>query len=237
MLSKRSLEKEIIDLGSAHYTKAEYEDCLVKLDRIGRWLGGDSATLSALKKMNPHPLSILDVGCGGGLFTIRIAQKFPQAQVVGIDLNEQAIEFAKRSLVSMKNPPDNVRFELRTQPKLAEASNSYDVVLSTLVCHHIPDQDLVEFLSAACQVAKRKVIINDLHRHVLAFGLFKLISPVFFRNRLVQHDGPLSVCRAFKYQDLKQYLSALKREPSHYKISWKWAFRWLLEIDCQRESL
>ena len=41
MWESRSLESEIIDLSPDHYTVEEYKDCMVKLDHIGKWLGGD----------------------------------------------------------------------------------------------------------------------------------------------------------------------------------------------------
>jgi 2-polyprenyl-3-methyl-5-hydroxy-6-metoxy-1,4-benzoquinol methylase len=227
MLKSRSTELEILDLGPNHYTLDEYNDCMVKLDLIGKWLGGDQATISALKRMDPPPQSILDVGCGGGLSTIRLASQFPQAQILGIDLNPLAIAFAKTRLV-----PPNVSFETRDQGELREPSKSYDAVISTLVCHHLTDGDLIEFISRSCLVAKRKVIINDLHRHPLALFLFKCISPLFFRNRLVLNDGPLSIRRAFKRDELDGYLKKAGLKPSQYSIHWQWAFRWLVEINC-----
>ena len=72
MLRIRSQEPELIDLG--HYNEKEYEECLYQLDRIGRFLGGDKATFKAFDHLFAPPSSILDVGCGGGLFTMRLAQ-------------------------------------------------------------------------------------------------------------------------------------------------------------------
>lgn len=230
-LNSRSFEPELIDLGPNYYTKAEYEDCLIKLDQIGQWLGGDQATFSALKSMQVPPTSILDVGCGGGQFAIKLAKKYPRARVVGIDLNSDAIAFANRQLATMKNPPKNVSFELRTDEKLQEPEGSYDVVLATLVCHHLNDSDFIDFLKRASKVAKKKVIINDLHRHLVALVLFNIISPLFFPNRLVQHDGPLSIKRSFTLNELKEDLQKAGFLPTDYKISWRWAFRWLIEIE------
>ena len=95
------------------------------------------------------------------------------------------------------------------------------------------DEDLIDFLSKSCCVARHKVIINDLHRHPLAFYLFKIISPIFFRNRLIQNDGPISICRAFTRQELNYYLKKIGLNNSQYNISWQWAFRWLVEINCR----
>lgn len=231
MDKQRSFEKELIDLGPDNYSKEEYEDCLFKLDRVGRWLGGDWATFSSLKNMQPPPESILDVGCGSGLFTIKLADRYPQTRIVGIDLNSLAIQFAKQQL-ALQVLLKNISFECRTEEKLHEPSKSYDVVIATLVCHHLTDEQFIEFISSACRIAKKKVIINDLQRHPFALFLFKMISPIFFRNRLVQHDGPLSIERAFKHLELVQLLEQAGIDRSLYRIKWHWAFRWILEIDC-----
>lgn len=221
-------EPEIMDLGPEYYSVAEYEDCLIKLDRIGRWLGGDYATFSILDRLNFS--SVLDVGCGGGLFTARLAKRYPQAKFIGIDLNPLAIEFANHQKALSKTKLPNLSFMCPEQKELNELIK-YDVVLSTLVCHHMLDKELIDFLAKASRIAQKKVILNDLHRHPLAFFLFKMIGPILFKNRLVQHDGPLSVRRGFKNQEWINYLEKAGIHPSCYKIKWKFAFRWLVEIN------
>lgn len=213
----KSTQLEIMDTGP--YTADEYRDCLEQLDRVGRWLGGDRATLAKMGQ----PRSILDVGCGGGHFTARLAEQFPKAHVVGIDINPDAIAYARA-----KSSRPNLAFELQ---ELNAPEKSFDVVTATLVCHHIPDDELGTFITACCRIAKKRVILNDLHRHPLALFLFRLISPLCFRNRLVLHDGPLSIRRAFKRHELA---SCLERAGlTRYAISWHWAFRWVVTIDCE----
>ena len=114
---------------------------------------------------------------------------------------------------------------------MEEPAKSYDVVLSTLVCHHLSDEQLTSFFSSAQRIARKKVIINDLHRHPLALLLFKMASPVLFRNRLVQHDGALSIRKAFSREDLVNVFKQAGLIPSRYSIKWRWAFRWLAEIN------
>lgn len=230
LMKTRSTEPELIDLGPGSYTSQEYEDCLVKLDQIGRWLGGDRSTCAALKRMEQPPDSILDVGCGGGLFTIRLALQYPKARVVGIDLNPAAIEFAKRRLNALPHPPSNLTFETRADGKLEEPAKSYDVVLSTLVCHHLSDEQLTSFFSSAQRIARKKVVINDLHRHPLALLLFKMTSPLLFRNRLVHHDGLLSIRKAFTREEFVNLFNQAGLRAAHYSIKRRWAFRWLVEI-------
>ncbi len=237
MFSKRSYQQELLDYGPSHYQVDEYHRCLEQLNKIGIWLGGNSASSKALNTLKTPPESILDVGCGGGFFTLRMAQQFPHAKVVGIDVNPLAIEFANKQLAKMDKPPPNVSFTLKTHPELIELPKSYDVIIATLVCHHLPDDILIDFLRRASIVARQKIIINDLQRHVAAYTLFKLISPLCFRNRLVRHDGPLSIKRAFTKKEWLHYLAHAGISPECFDIKWRWAFRWLVEIDCTKTTL
>lgn len=224
----RSYEPELLDLGPSYYTIEEYEDCLHQLDRIGRYLGGNKATLKNLHKL-PKPNSILDVGCGGGYFTMELAKQFPKAQVVGIDISNEAITFARKKLQNANI--GNVLFEVPSSHQLSYSPNSFDIVTSTLVCHHLKDDQLIEFLKKSYHIATKTIIINDLHRHWLAYLSFALIAKPVFCNRLIFHDGLLSIKRAFKKHDWIYYLKAAEIPIEHCSITWHWAFRWVLRID------
>jgi len=228
MLSKRSHKRELLDLGPPHYTADEYRDCLYHLDKIGRFLGGNRATFKALNKLKHTPESILDVGCGGGLFTLSLAERYLEAKIVGIDISEEAIEIAGENLKKATNVSADVQF---LKIYLHEIPEQFDVVTATLVTHHLSDQDLISFLRQACQTAKQAVILNDLHRHFLASLSFNLITPVLFPNRLIKHDGSLSIKRAFTRQDWWRYLAAAGINKKACKITWHWAFRWIVTID------
>ncbi len=227
-IKKRSCEPELLDLGPSYYTKEEYDDCLYQLDRIGRYLGGNKATLATIRKL-PKPNSILDVGCGGGQFTIELAKQFPMAQVVGIDISNDAIEFARKKLQNAN--VRNVLFEVPSSNHLSYELNSFDFVTSALVCHHLNDDQLIEFLKKSYQIATKAVIINDLHRHWLAYLSFAVIAKPVFRNGLIFHDGLLSIKRAFKKQEWINYLKAADIPLEYCSITWHWAFRWMLCID------
>lgn len=223
---KQRIDKpELIDLGPAYYSDNEYTAWLIQMERIGRLLGSNKATLNAFKNLKSRPKSILDVGCGGGDFTYLLAQEFSHASVLGIDISEPAINYAR------KNKAQNIAFELRKKPELDEPLGSFDVVTSTLVCHHLSDTQIIDFLKRAKVVARQAIIINDLHRHWLAYYGFKIISRAFFHNRLIIHDGPLSIARAFTYSDWKKYLEAAGFYATQYKISWHWLFRWIVVVE------
>ncbi len=231
MISNRSHQPEWIDLGPSHYTALEYRDCLYQLDRIGRFLGGDQATFWALNRRKTPPASILDIGCGGGLFTMRLAARYPEANIVGIDISQEAIAFAQEHLKRSQPPLPNVQFFVPLTPQLDDISQQFDVVMATLVCHHLSDEDLISFLKQTCRIANQTVILNDLHRNLFATLGYSMVVPFFFNNRLIWHDGLLSIRRAFTRQDWWSYLEAAGIDKRFCTVTWHWAFRWIVNID------
>ena len=215
----RAQDNEIMDLGPSHYSISEYRQCLRQLDRIGRFLGGDQASFQAFKRLNPE--SILDVGCGGGTFTNRLGDRFPNAKVLGVDISQDAIQSAKKS--------KNVDFQCVSD--LSFPTNSFDVVTSTLVCHHLDEEKLIYFLKESYRIAKKSVILNDLHRHLVAYGLFFIVSRLFFRNRLVMHDGLISIKKSFVKEDWITYVKKANIPFDCCSIKWHFPFRWIVKIN------
>ena len=43
----------------------------------------------------PEPKKVLDLGCGGGVLSVAIAKAYPDAHVVGTDISERALAFAR----------------------------------------------------------------------------------------------------------------------------------------------
>jgi len=226
-MKKRSYEKEFIDLGSDFYTKEEYDDCLKQLGRVGKLLMGNRATLTSFDQLKESPKSILDVGCGGGSFTRLLALKYSTATVTGIDFSKDAICFANNQLA--KKPIRNLKFEVPSTLELEKPEKSVDVITTTLVCHHMNDEELIDFLKRAKKIAIKSIIINDLHRHPLAYLSYSIIAPFAFRNRLITNDGLLSIRRSFIKKEWVSYLE--KAGIEHYTIKWKFPFRWIITID------
>lgn len=229
-MKERSNEQELIDIGPTQYSLEEYEECLKQLGRIGKFLGGDRATFHAIDRMIQPPQTILDVGCGGGAFTMELAKRYPQARVTGMDISEQAISYANKQLA---NQPalTNLSFQLADKPTLDYSPHQFDLVTATLVCHHLTDEELITFLRQSVHVAKSAVILNDLHRHPMASAGFAIIAPLLFRNRLIWHDGLLSIKRSFKRSDWMRYLKAADIDPKRVSLTWHWPFRWIFSIN------
>ena len=207
-------------------------DTLDKLENINRWLGGNLMTVRALKKvLKNHPkeqeLTIADIGCGHGDI-LRDVAKFGRKngykmKLIGMDANPTAIAYANE--LSTEFP----ELSFKTEDIFSEAfkNRKFDVVLATLFLHHFKEAQLVSFLGNTLKQTKIGIVVNDLHRHKLAYYLFMLLS-VFIKNNMIIEDGLTSVLRGFKRNELVHISNKLKVKP---QISWKWAFRfqWILK--------
>lgn len=80
--------------------------------------------------------SVLDVGCGSGSLAIAATQHVgPAGSVHGIDASEPMIERARRK--ARKSGAD-VTFESALAQSLPFSDSSFDVVLNTVMLHHLP---------------------------------------------------------------------------------------------------
>jgi hypothetical protein len=76
--------------------------------------------------------------------------------------------------------------------------------------------------------SKKAVIINDLHRHPLAYYSIGLLTTLFSKSPMVKHDSKVSVMRSFRRKELESLLE--KAGAKVYTIKWMWAFRWQVII-------
>jgi len=206
-------------------------DTLDKLENINRWLGGNLMTVRALKKvLKNHPkeqeLTIADIGCGHGDI-LRDVARFGRKngykmKLIGMDANPTAIAYANELSTEFSE------LSFKTEDIFSEEfkNRKFDVVLATLFLHHFKEEQLVSFLGNTLKQTKIAVVVNDLHRHKLAYYLFMLLS-VFIKNNMIIEDGLTSVLRGFKRNDLVRISKKLKVKS---QVSWKWAFRfqWIL---------
>ena len=98
----------------------------------------DADTLKPLQN-----LSVLDVGCGGGILAEPLARM--GGMVTGIDVTEDLIKVAQ---LHAKDSGLTITYHHKSAETLADAGQKYDVVLCSEVIEHVPDpQALVTTLS------------------------------------------------------------------------------------------
>jgi 2-polyprenyl-3-methyl-5-hydroxy-6-metoxy-1,4-benzoquinol methylase len=223
--SIRSTEVEIMD--DLNCSGHVLDRTLRELEIINKWLGGNRITIKSLEQLlpkNSREITIADLGCGGGDMLRMIdswgKNRNLKLNLIGIDANPNIVAFAKRNLVAYPH------IQFRTLDIFSEEfqKQQYDVVIGTLFYHHFSSDQLVQFFKKLKQQVTIGFIINDIHRHWLAYYSIKLLTQAFSKSPMVKYDAPLSVLRAFRRSELRKLLDATAIE--NFTIRWKWAFRW-----------
>lgn len=234
MFNKRSDETEIMDdLGCQGEVVSR---TLRELEIINAWLGGNDVTINALNKCferckdfsEARPLKIADLGCGGGDLLKHMAlaarkKKIP-AQLTGVDANPFIIHYARHNTWQFPE----VRYKQLDVLDADFIKEKYDIVNCTLFCHHFDDTSLTSLLRSLKRQTSTAIIINDIHRHWLAYHSIKWLTRWFSGSEMVKYDARISVLRAFRKHELEKII----REAgfSKFSIVWKWAFRFQVII-------
>ncbi|SKC75222.1 methyltransferase domain-containing protein [Ohtaekwangia koreensis] len=205
------------------------DQTLRELEFINAWLGGNHVTIDALKKLlknvrSTRQIVIADLGCGGGDM-LRLIHQWARknkvdVKLVGIDANPNIIRFAR------ENQKDFPEIGFLSMDIFSEEFRTmrFDVVIGTLFYHHFSNHQLSTFFSQLKKQVDVGFIINDIHRHSLAYHSIRFLTQLFSKSAMVKYDAPLSVLRAFT----KTELTDIMREATitDFVIYWKWAFRW-----------
>lgn len=224
-LRQRSYQKELMDEKDIPF--AAIAQTLKELNIINTWLGGHSITISGVEqlKSNKEPLTICEIGCGGGDNLSAIDRYCVKnniaASYIGIDMNPDCIGFAKKQY-----PQLNCNWIASDYAVVDFGNRKPSIIFSSLFCHHFTDEQLVFMLKWLEQNATNGFFINDLHRHWLAYYLIRYITKIFSKSYLVKNDASLSVARSFTADDwARLFESAELDKPA---INWRWAFRYLV---------
>ena len=226
--SARSERPELMD--DPAVAPAELRVTLKELALVNRFLGGYAASVHAVSSLWPaqcRELTLLDVGAGGGDTARRIADwaknRGLKARIEGIDLAETCVQYSREQ---SRSYPD-IRFSLKNIWDIP-SEERYDIVHAALVLHHFPASETARALRRMHELSRLGVVINDLHRHPLAYYSIKVLTAGLSGNRLIRNDAPLSVLRAFRRSCLEQLVRDAGLPAP--EIRWRWPFRWQMII-------
>jgi ubiquinone/menaquinone biosynthesis C-methylase UbiE len=145
---------------------------------------------------------VLDVGCGDGLFTIRMAER--AEEVIGVDFSRIAISEARKNLANSGRK--NLRFEIGNAESLNFQKETFDLV----TCRRGPVTDTKDSLREAHRVLKRsgtlmEITIGERDKETLAevFGRGQMLGSekvIVLKERLLREVG-------FKKLEVKEYIA------------------------------
>ena len=150
---------------------------------------------------------VVDVGSGYGDMLRKIdrwaMRRGIDVDLTGVDLNPWSARAAKEATA----PGRPIRFVTANifdyQP-----ARPVDIVISSLLTHHLDNAALVRFISWMEATAAIGWFVNDLHRNAIPYHLFRMAARALRFHEFVQHDGPVSIARAFDISDWRRLIDA-----------------------------
>ena len=224
----RSAAPEFMD--DLHCSGPVVERTLHELDIINRTLGGNRITIDGVFRLigdagpDDPALHIADLGCGSGDMLRRIAIRARKLgipmRLTGIDANPFIIDYARQKCA------DYPEIEFRVADVRSDdfGRERFDIITCTLFLHHFPLDELAHLLDRFARQVRMGIVINDLHRHWLAFHSIGILTALFSRSAMVCHDAPLSVLRSFTRSDWTALFH--RAGITGFELHWRWAFRW-----------
>ncbi len=196
------------------------------LKHYNAWLAGRYTKVLELTA-NLKPQNILDIGCGDGYLTARIARQFPASKVIGIDSSEIAIKMALEKTAGI----NNLTFITESYENFL-FKNSFDLIICADVIEHLENYkglirncfDLLEYngyliLTTPIRIYKSpkdpfhvqefspEEIRNLLHQEGFVVIEHHLSHPSTIKKRYDQIFSPLGIGRIRLYKYAINFLS------------------------------
>jgi len=176
------------------------------LERLNRYFGGVRTVLLHLSRMvgmeGHAPLTILDIATGGADIPRAICawarDRSLLVTVEAVDGNNRVLAAA----AEWSSDYPEIRLRRTEAPPLPYPDQSFDYVISSLFLHHLDEVQGVCLLREMNRVARRGLLVNDLLRSRSARFLTAITTRLLSSNRLTRHDGPVSVLRGFRPEEL-----------------------------------
>jgi len=196
---ERSLEPELLD--DLVQDPEELAASLQMVSAVNRWLGGLASVQRHLHPYRHRPCRILDIGTGNGDTAADLLKSLGSSEwtVTGVDLSPLTARIAQKRHGSAAR----ARFVAADALRLPFPRASFDVVVSFLTLHHFDAPTASRIVAEMGRVSRGLVLVSDLERHRLNYWGARLMAATLWRaNRLTRSDGPLSVLKSFRPQEL-----------------------------------
>jgi ubiquinone/menaquinone biosynthesis C-methylase UbiE len=122
----------------------------------GRWSAVAEKLVAAYRL--PANARILDVGCGKGFLLYELKKLLPEAEIVGFDISEYALEHAKEEI------RDRLLSQRAEEP-YPFPDNSFDLVISLTTLHNLKLFELKRALQEIERVGKEKYLSVEGYRN------------------------------------------------------------------------
>lgn len=201
---EREEEMDAVELDPARYARVLADLARVNLVTMARRPTLSFIARCAAARPSSRPLRILDVGFGDGDMLRTIARwgvaKGVTLDLVGIDLNPKSAAAADRQ-------PTPLPIDWQTGDYAALAGQRWDIVISSLVAHHMTHEQRIDFIRFMESEARVGWLVNDLARARLPFIGYPVLASLMRVDPIVRRDGQLSIARSFRRREWQTLLA------------------------------
>ena len=170
---------------------------------------------------------MLDVACGGGDTIRSLARRASESAIpvsfTGCDISPTAIAYARQRAEEHQPELSFFQHDILAGPP----PDTYDVIMCSLLLHHMDENRAPLVLEHLRAAASRLLLVHDLIRGPIAYGVAYAGTRVLSRSPIVRYDGPVSVQGAFTRSEMRQLAERCGMHDA--RVVWKWPCRFLLE--------
>ncbi|MBC7820073.1 MAG: class I SAM-dependent methyltransferase, partial [Planctomycetaceae bacterium] len=148
-----------------------------------------SLVTEAAAATTPHAQHMLDVGCGGGNYTLKLLERMPHLNVTLVDLSQAMLDCAlQRIQPKAVGPVATIQSDIR---ELELGQNRFDIILASAVLHHLRAD------------AEWRSVFQKLYAALKPNGSIWIFDIV---------ESPLPEVQAIHWRRYGEYLTALESE-------------------------
>jgi 2-polyprenyl-3-methyl-5-hydroxy-6-metoxy-1,4-benzoquinol methylase len=203
-LTERATDDELMD--TVPLSESEVRATLRFLQMTNRRFGGTRTILHHLSAWSTawptgRTMHLLDVGTGAADIPVAVVEWARRRGIpIRVTAIDSAADVAAAARTAVRDVP-GIAVEQADLFDLAGTDRRFDFVTASLFLHHVPPERTREAIAAIDRLATRGVVISDLLRSSLTWTAVGALAFVT-GNRIVRHDAPLSVRRAFRVGEL-----------------------------------
>lgn len=200
-------------------TMFRFKQFTIWQDECGMKVGTDGVLLGAWARGGYR---VLDVGTGTGIIALMMAQRYPEAQVLGIDIDEGAVRQAALNVEASPFARQICIGQMRVQNMDDAQAGRYDAVVSNppFFIDSLQAPDRQRNMARHAETLTYADLMQAASRLLAADGELSVIVPFDYRRRMddeaiFQGFFPSRVCavKTTPTKPVRRYLLAYKKQP------------------------
>lgn len=153
---------------------------------------------------------VVDLGCGPGTISFRLADRFPASVVLGIDGAPAMLAIAQQQLQQQRLPPGRVQFRAAVLPcpaLEAELQGRCTAVVSNSLLHHLHDPQVLWRTVLRLATSGAALYVQDLRRPADEASVAALVAEQMAgAPAVLRHDFAASLRAAFTPAEVEEQL-------------------------------